>query len=196
MFLAMLISAFAGAVFATAAPAAMPLPQVWTGKLEVPPDNQKVGTLRDIEVKIWALSSDQEIQSLAAELLRGGQSGLRQAIFRLQAKAWVRIGNAAATSVGVVRVVDLADGGRRMRLVSAFPARILDSSDPVGTSAHPFAFVELIVDRDGKAEGHMIGAASIAFAAGGMIRMESAGAPAVRINKVATDSPPAAAPAP
>ena len=75
-----------------------------------------------------------------------------------------------------------------MRLVSAFPARLLDSSSP--PAEHPFAWVELIVDRDGTGEGQMIAAASITLAEEGLIRVESAGAPSVPITYVATDSPP------
>ncbi len=187
-FLVLLVLAFVGGAHAAEAPAPMPPRQVWTGILVAPPDNQNLW-IRDIEVKTWALSSAGEIQTLVQELRNGGQNGLRQAIFRLEQKGWVRIGKAAAASIGLVRVVDLPGGRRRMRLVSAFPARVLDSSDPVGTREHPFAFVELTVDRDGTAEGRMIAAASISFAEN-WIRLESAGAPALQIIDVATDSPP------
>ena len=187
-FLVLLVLAFAVGAHAAEAPAAMPLRQVWTGILEPPPDNQNVG-IGDIEVKTWALSSDREIQTLVEELRGGGQDGLRQAIFRLEQKGWVRIGKAAATSIGLVRVVDLPDGKRRLRLVSAFPARVLDWSDPAGSRKHPFAFLELTVDRDGTAEGRMIAAASISFVENG-IRVDSAGAPVLQIFDVATDSPP------
>ncbi|MCP3964173.1 MAG: hypothetical protein GY719_40605 [bacterium] len=187
MFSILLVSAFAGGLSAADAPPPMPLPQVWAGTLEAPPDNVKLGA-RDIEIKIRALSSDKEVQALHLELRLGGQKRLREAMFRLEQKAWVRLGKAAATSVGLVRVFDLPDGRRRMRLVSDYPARLLDSSDTV-TSEHPFAFVELIVDRDGTAEGQMVAAASIAFAEGGVL-IESAGAPPYRIIDVRTDSPP------
>jgi hypothetical protein len=183
----LLVSAFTGGAFAAEPPATMPLPQVWTGRLEAPPDNP-VG-IRDIEVKINALSSDQEARALANALRAGGQIGLREAMFRLDQKAWVRLGKAVATSVGVVRVVDLPDGKRRMRLVSDFPARLLDSSDPVGSDEHPFGFIELIVAPDGTSEGQMIAAASISFADEGTIRIQSAGAPAYRIIDVTAASP-------
>lgn len=188
MFLVLLVSAFAGEAFAAEAPAAMPLPQVWTGRLEAPPES-KDPDIQDIEVKIAALSSAEEIRTLGADLRLSGQMGLRQAMFGLEQKAWVRLGRAVATSVGLVRVVDLPDGRRRMRLVSDFPARVLDSSDPSGSDAHPFAFIELIVGRDGTGEGQMIAAASITLSEEGTIQLESAGAPVLRITDVATDSP-------
>lgn len=187
MFLILLVAAFAGGASAADAPAPMPLPQVWVGKLEAPPDNVKYG-IRDIEIQIKSLSSVKEIQTLYQELRLGGQEKLREAMFRLEQKAWVRLGKAAATSVGAVRVVDLPDGKRRMRLVSDHPARLLDSTDPL-SSEHPFAFVELIVDRDGSSEGQMVAAASITFADGGIV-LQSAGKAPYRIVGVATDPPP------
>ena len=75
-----------------------------------------------------------------------------------------------------------------MRVVSEFPARILDSSDRSGSVEHPFGLVELTVGPDGKAEGQVIAAASITLAEG-MILFESAGEAAYRIIDVVTDPP-------
>lgn len=144
----LIVFALAGAAGAAGPPTSMPLPQIWTGILKEPPAAKKFIT-EDIEVKVLGLSSDMEVEALAEELRLGGQSRLRQAMFGLEQKAWVRIGRAAAASVGLVRVVDLPDGGRRMRLVSDFPARTLDWSDQSGALAHPFGLIELIVGPDG-----------------------------------------------
>jgi hypothetical protein len=181
------VFALAGGAFGAEAPTAMPLPQVWTGILEQPPASKAFVT-EDIEVKILAFSSDREVQTLTEELRLGGQSRLRQAMFGMEQKAWVRIGRAAAASVGLVRVVDLPDGTRRMRLVSDFPARSLDSSDRSGALEHPFGLIELTVGPDGKAAGQMIAASSITLA-DGKILFESAGEEVYRIIDVMTDPP-------
>lgn len=185
--LLLIVAVFASGAFAADASTPMPLPQVWTGILEQPPENQQF-TAQDIEVKILAVSSATEMETLRGQLLLGGQAGLRQAMFGLEQKAWIRIGRAAATSVGLVRVVELPDGGRRLRLVSDFPARVLDPTDPSGSTEHPFALVELTVGRDGKAEGLLVAAASITLAEKEIL-FESAGAPAYRIVDVATNPP-------
>jgi hypothetical protein len=179
--------AFAGGAPAAEAPTPMPLPQVWTGILEQPPASQQF-ILEDIEVKVLSLSSEQEIEVLREELRLGGQAGLRQAMFALEQKAWVRVGRAASASVGLVRVVDLPDGGRRMRLVSDFPARRLDSSDRAGQFEHPFGLLELVVSPDGTSQGMLMAAASIRFV-DGKIEFESAGEEPFRIIDVATDPP-------
>ena len=128
------------------------------------------------------------MQTLREELRLGGQSRLRQAMFGLEQKAWVRIGRAAAASVGLVRVVDMPDGRRIMQLVSDFPARMLDSNDQAASHEHPFGLVELIVGPNGKAEGHLVAAASISLG-DGKIQFESAGEEPYRIIDVATDPP-------
>jgi hypothetical protein len=144
--------------------------QTWVGNL-VLPDDARLG-LRDIEIKIKTFSSNEEIAGLAEELRMGGQQGLRQAMFRLEQKAWVRLGRSAATSVGVVRYAELPDGSRRLRVVSD----------------HPFAYIELIVPAEGVGKGRMIAAASLAFTEEGL-SIESAGAPVIEIADVRFETP-------
>jgi hypothetical protein len=161
--------------------------QTWTGDL-VLPDDARLG-LKDIEIKIKTFSTDEEIQKLAATLEMGGQQALRQEMFRLEQKAWVRIGRSAATSVGVVRFLQLPDGKRRLRVFSDQPARLLDRSDPAGSPDHPFAYIELIVDEKGEGQGKMIAAASLAFTEDGL-SIASAGAPVIEISNVRLALPP------
>lgn len=161
--------------------------QKWTGDL-VLPDDTRLG-LRDIEIKIKTFSTDEEIGRLAATLEAGGQQELRQEMFRLEQKAWVRIGRSAATSVGVVRFAELPEGQRRLRVFSDQPARLLDRSDPAGSPDHPFAYIELIVDEKGEGQGRMIAAASLAFTDDGL-SIASAGAPVVEISNVRLELPP------
>lgn len=160
--------------------------QTWVGNL-VLPDDARLG-LRDVEIKVKTFSSNEEIAGLAEELRIGGQQGLRQAMFRLEQKAWVRIGRSAATSVGVVRYAELPDGSRRLRVVSDHPARLLDKSDPAGSPDHPFAYIELIVPAEGLGQGRMIAAASLAFTEEGL-SIASAGAPVIEIADVRFESP-------
>ncbi len=170
-------------------PASPPLPQVWTGRI-IAPAGLKVPLAADLfQLKIFRVSDDKEIQSLLQELARSGQPGLREAIFRLPGKGWISIGRSVATEVSVIRVIDLPDGHRRVRVFSAFPLRLYDKSDPYASKEHPFAFLELSADASGTGTGTLVAAASLAVGDEGL-RIESAGAPVMNVVDVTTDSPP------
>lgn len=173
------------------AQAAMPMPQVWTGRMEVPAGVEPGLTADTFELRIFGTSTDEEMGGLVLALKQGGQVALRNGMYQQKAKGWIRIGRLAATDVVVVRVADLPDGQRRVRLYSDHALRLYDKTDPAGSTAHPFAFLELLADASGKGSGSLIASASFAVGEEGL-RMESAGTPVIRLYDVTTDRPPAA----
>ena len=187
--------AVAAGIFAATAPAgaaaapAMPLPQVWTGHSIVPEGVQPGLTADYFEIKVFSLSSDKEIMTLGAALRKGGQVELRNEMFQIAPKGWIRFGKLVATDLTVIRVVDLPDGRRRLRLISDHPLRLYDKSDPAGSDAHPFGYLELIVDSAGTGTGTLIAAASLSFVDEGLM-LDSAGAPVIAIDEVHTNRPP------
>jgi hypothetical protein len=76
-------------------------------------------------------------------------------MFRLEGKGWMQIGRLAGAEIGVIRVLDLPDGRRRVRLYSSHPLRLYDKSDPAGSDVHPFAFLELVADASGTGSGSL-----------------------------------------
>jgi hypothetical protein len=170
---------------------AMPVPQVWTGRMQVPEGVEPGETGDTFELRIFRPSTEVEAAGLVKALQAGGQVALRNAMFQLPVKGWIKIGNLAATDVVFVRVVDLPDGQRRVRLYSDHALRLYDKSDPAGSTAHPFAFLELFADASGKGSGSLVASASLA-ADDEELRMESAGVPVIQIYNVTTDRPPAA----
>lgn len=177
------------------AQAAMPLPQIWTGRMEVPPGVDPGLTADRFELRIFSTSTDAEVVELIAALQTGGQQGLRNAMYRLKSKGWIRIGKLAATEITVIRVFDLPDGRRRVRLYSDHPLRLYDKTDPPGSDAHPFGFLELTADASGSGTGELIAAGSMTFNDDGL-RIDSAGTPLIKIVDVTTDRPPAPPPQP
>ena len=167
------------------------VPQTWSGRI-VKPEGVDPGVAADkFELKIFELTTDHEIGKLVGTLQNGGQGALRDAMFEIKGKGWIRIGKRAATEVGVIRVADLPDGRRRMRMVSDLPLRLYDRNEPVGSDAFPFGFLELIVDSSGTGVGQLVAAASMKWDAEGLL-IESAGTPVITIVDVVTDSPPRA----
>jgi len=168
----------------------VPLPQTWSGRMQVP-EGVKPGLSADrFELTIRSQTTGREIETLTQALQRGGQLAVREAMFRMQPRAWIRIGALAATEVVVVRVADLSDGRRRVRVFSDQPLRLYDKSDPPGSDAHPFGYMELYADASGNGTGSLLAAASLAIDGEGL-RLESAGTPVVPLYDVTTDRPPA-----
>jgi hypothetical protein len=169
---------------------AMPLPQTWNGRLVLPEGIEPGLTGDQLELRIVQISSDKEISELVEELRVGGQPALRNAMFALHSKGWIQIGKLGGTEIVTVRVADLPDGRRRLRLYSERPLRLYDDSDPPGSEAHPFGFIELVAGASGKGTGQLIAAASLALNEEGGLHIESAGTPVIKIIEVTTDRPP------
>ena len=178
-------------VASAGAQAALPMPQIWTGRMQVPAGVEPGETGDSFELRIFRASTDVEAAGLVTALKAGAQVALRHAMYQLPARGWIKIGNLAATDVVFVRVVDLPDGRRRVRLYSDHALRLYDKSDPAGSTAHPFAYLELFADASGKGSGSLVASASLAADAD-ELQMESAGLPVIEIYNVTTDRPPAA----
>lgn len=177
---------------AAAAQQAMPLPQLWTGRV-VLAEGVKPGLTGDrFELRVARLSSDHEISGLLERLRMGGQAGLRDAMRALPGKGFLSLGKLAATEVTVIRVADLDNGRRRVRVWCDFAIRLYDDSEPRGSLAHPFGFIELEVDASGEGgTGQLVAAASLAIGEDGL-RIETAETPVMQVVEVTSDSPPPA----
>ena len=175
---------------ALAAAQAMKLPQTWSGRAVLPEGVQPGLTADRFEIKVSMLSSDEEIMTLGSALKVGGQQEMRDTMFRIPSKGWIRFGKLVATDINVVRVVDLPDGKRRLRLISDHPLRLYDKSDPPGSDAHPFGWIELVIDASGAGTGVLVASASLSLSDDGL-HLDSAGAPIFTIDEVHSDTPPA-----
>ena len=191
--LASLLASGAGASLAQPLPAqeraAAPIPKRWSGRILVPKTDLAPEAYSRFELQIFAVTDEKERLTLQETLRTGGQGALRNAMFALEPKGWISIGNSRATSIGVIRVLDRPEGGRIVRVYSDYPLRLLDQSDPAGSALHPFGFMELTVDAKGVGEGKLVAAASLAIEDGDLV-MQSAGAPVFSLVEVKAESPP------
>jgi len=171
--------------------AAMPLPQVWTARIVVPEGVEPGLTADQLELRVSSLSTDEEVLGLLEQLRLGGQQGLWNAMRMLQPKGFIRAGKLAATEVTVIRVQDLPNGNRMVRVYCDFPIRLYDKSEPVEARAHPFAFLELEVGPSGRdGTGKLIAAASFALGEA-ELRIDNASTPPMKVLDVGVDKPPA-----
>jgi hypothetical protein len=166
-----------------------PIPKRWSGSILVPKTDLAPEAYDRFELQIFAVTDEKEKLTLLETLRSGGQGALRNAMFALEPKGWISIGNSRATSIGVIRVLDRPEGGRIVRVFSDYPLRLLDQSDPAGSALHPFGFMELTVDAKGVGEGRLVAAASLTIKDGDLA-MQSAGAPVFSLVEVKAESPP------
>jgi len=169
---------------------AIPLPQLWTGR-GVGPEGISPGlTAERIELRVFSLSSDEEIAGLL-EQLRRGQMSARDAMRKLPAKGFVAAGKLAATEVTVIRVHDLANGHRRVRVYCDFPILLFDDSVKRDTTTRPFGFLELEVDASGVGgSGWLVPTASLGIAEDGL-HIDNPDVAPLKVLEVTSDRPPA-----
>lgn len=177
-----------------AASSAIPVPQVWTGRIVVPEGVQPGLTADQFELRISRLSTEEEVLGLLEQLRLGGQQALWTAMRSTPAKGFLRLGKLAATEVMVIRAMDLDNGHRLVRVYCDFQIRLYDKSEPLDAKAHPFAFLELEVDSSGqKGTGKLIAAASLRLGPQGL-EIDNAATPPMNVIDVVTDTPPPAHP--
>jgi hypothetical protein len=171
---------------------AMPLPQKWWARI-VLTDAVKPGLTGDrFELTVSRLSDDEEVAGLIEILRTGNQLAARDAMRRFEPKGFLRVGKLAAAEVTVIRVVDLPDGTRRLRLFCDFPIRLYDKSEPILSPQHPFGFLELVVGPKGEdGTGTLIAAASLTVGDDGL-RVETAAAPILNVIEVTAEPAPPA----
>jgi hypothetical protein len=175
------------------APPPIPLPQDWAGRVVFPAGMNPGLTADRITLRVWKLSDDDEVAGLLQALRLHGQAGLRDAMRLLPAKGFVNIGKLAGTEVRVIRVLDLEDGRRRLRIYSDFPIHMYDKSEPRGSLEHPFGFLELTIDASGKnGTGLVIARAALSLEKEGL-GISNAETPPLQVVDVLSDSPPAPA---
>lgn len=180
------------AIASAPAPArdAIPLPQLWTGRVVVPEGMNPGLTAERIELRVFSLSSDEEIAELL-EHLRRGQMEARDAMRRLPAKGFVAAGKLAATEVTVIRAHDLENGHRRVRVYCDFPIRLFDDSVARDTTTRPFGFLELEVDASGVGgSGWLVPTASLGIAEDGL-HIDNPDVAPLKVLDVTSDRPPA-----
>lgn len=167
----------------------MKVPQRWSGIVIYPKGYNPGLTADAMELTVSKVSSDAEVAGLAETFRQGGQGALREAMFRIPSKGWINFGKLVGAEMNVIRVVDLPDGRRRLRVFSDHPMRLVDKSDPPIDPAHPFGYLELIVDSSGQGSGTLLAAAALEVTEEGLT-LQSAGAPAINVTDVMTDTPP------
>jgi hypothetical protein len=106
-----------------------------------------------LTVYVQELTSDGEVQELAATLKHKGQDGLLSAIEDLKDKGRVAPTGSVGTGMRVVRIHPTKDGGERIVLMTDRPISFAELYNGTRSRDYPFGIVVLNVDKDGKGTG-------------------------------------------
>jgi len=135
-----------------------------------------------IKIYVYSYTSDDEIMKFAETLKSGGAEALSKAMDKTSAG---RIAPSFGTGnrVNVVRAFD-TEKGHLIRMVTNRRMSFMEVTRGGRSTDYEFGILELLVGKDGKAEGSIIGAAQIKFGEKNSIEVESYGIQPLRLLSV------------
>jgi hypothetical protein len=134
-------------------------------------------------LQVNAYSSEQEILHLLALLKDKGQDAVIDALWDMEEKGWIKIGNSLGYHVAVIRVFE-SEGTRIIRVLTDRPIQFVESMRGLRTRDYPFGIIELKIGLDGTGKGTLIAAAKAEFTKDGHVEIESYGTQPFKIIKV------------
>jgi len=116
-----------------------------------------------LTVYVQELTSDGDVQELAATLKNKGQDGLVKALEDIKDKGRVAPTGSVGTGMRVVRIRPLKDGGQHIVLVTNRPISFPELYNGTRSRDYQFGIVVLNVDKDGKGTGSFAPLCKIKF---------------------------------
>jgi hypothetical protein len=126
-----------------------------------------------------------DVQRLTGTLAAKGQYSLRDDLWRQPSAGYLRVGGRLGYPVAAVLSQETATG-RTLHVVLNRPLAAREVQYFTRSSKYPFTVLELNIDRNGKGEGHLLGAAKMQMN-GATLEFESLGVQPVRLLAVRAD---------
>jgi hypothetical protein len=141
------------------------------------------GTI-DIVVERW--STDEERKRLHGILVEKGGEALLNALEKVKPRTgYVRTSNSLGWDITFAHQIPLENGGRRILLATDRPMSFWERSNQPRSADYEFLLIEVRLDKNGKGQGKMAGAAKIEFDKGSnTIQIENYGIEPVRLTQV------------
>jgi len=106
-----------------------------------------------LNVYVQQLTSDGEVEELAATLRHKGQDGLVSALEKINDKGRVAPTGSVGTGMRIVRIHPTKDGGQHIVLASNRPISFSELYNATRSTSYKIGIVVLNVDKDGKGTG-------------------------------------------
>jgi hypothetical protein len=134
-------------------------------------------------LQINAYSTEQEIVNLLALLKDKGQDAVIDALWDMEEKGWIKIGNSLGYHAAVIRTFE-SEGTRIIRVLTDRPIQFVESMRGLRTRDYPFGIIELKIGPDGTGNGTLIAAAKTEFTDDGRVEIESYGTQPFKIMNI------------
>jgi hypothetical protein len=140
-----------------------------------------------LSVYVQELTSDGDVQELAATLKNKGQDGLVSALEDIKDKGRVAPAGSVGTGMRFIRIHPTEDGGERIVLVTNRPISFPELYNGTRSRDYQFGIVVLNVDRDGKGTGSFAPLCKIKFNKKNELEIEHYGQKPFRLANVYRD---------
>lgn len=125
-------------------------------------------------VEIDLYTSDQETLALALALQNGKQKGLLDKIWKMKQIGFLKVGGSMGFPLFVARSKE-TPGGRLIRCITNRPIAPSELNMGARSLEYAFGYIEMFVPTEGKGNGTIIRAASLAFTSTNTVTVESYG---------------------
>lgn len=129
-------------------------------------------TTQTFTLRINCITPDSEYNRLAGILKDGGQDGLLREISKEKCGI-IQFGSSVGRDINTVHVETTEEGERKITLLFERWLRFGEVRYGTRSRDYPFTYIEMFVDRKGKAEGTMIPAARVRFKGQNTIEIEN-----------------------
>jgi hypothetical protein len=140
-----------------------------------------------LTVYVQELTSDGEIQELAATLKSKGPDGLLSAMEGIKDKGRVAPTGSVGTGMRVIRIDPIKDGGQHIVLVTNRPISFPELYNGGRSRDYKFGIVTLNVDKDGKGTGSFAPLCKIKFNKKNELEVEHYGQKPFRLANVSRE---------
>jgi hypothetical protein len=141
-----------------------------------------------LSVYVQELTSDGDVQELAATLKNKGQDGLLSALEDIKDKGRVAPTGSVGTGMRVIRIHPTQDGGEHIVLLTNRPITFPELYNGTRSRDYQFGIVVLNVDKDGKGSGSFAPLCKIKFNKKNELEIEHYGQKPFRLANVSRDN--------
>ena len=164
-------------------PAETGLPETFTGRLaDTGGALPRAGTTF-FTLHIDRYSTEEEMLELLALLQEKGQDVVVDAMWDMEEKGWIKIGNTLGYHAAVIRSFE-NEGYRIIRVFTDRPIQFVESMRGLRSRDYPFGLIELSIGPDGTGEGVLIAAAKAEFTETAGVEFESYGTQPFKILQI------------